>query len=115
VESERSGARHDARHDARAVAADRPPRRARNSPLPHFPVESPAIGGRVTVTFVVEADGTVRPGSLDVLATTEFAFADAVREAVPTLRYRPAQRAGQSVAVRMTEEFAFVRRTSPQP
>ncbi len=58
--------------------------------------------GRVLVQLIVEADGTVRPGSAQVVEATHAAFSEATLRAVERFRFRPAMMAGVPVPVRVT-------------
>lgn len=63
--------------------------------------------GFARVVMVVAADGRVQPGSAVVLEASHADWARAVISEVPTMRFRPAERGGCAVAVRMEQPFAF--------
>jgi protein TonB len=81
---------------------------AGNAP-PVYPdlLRSAAIEGAVEVEFIIDPNGRVRPGSIVSLRVDHPRFLDAVREALASHRYLPAEVAGSPVAVRVRQRFAF--------
>ena len=61
--------------------------------------------GRVTATFVVDTAGRAEPATFRALESSDIAFTEAVREALPKMRFVPATVAG--IKVRMWVEQAF--------
>ena len=58
--------------------------------------------GRTTVMLIIDKDGNVEPGSVQVQESTHDAFKDAAVRAVERFRFRPAKLKGQPVAVLVT-------------
>lgn len=58
--------------------------------------------GRTTVMLIIDKDGHVEPGSVQVQESTHDAFKDAAVRAVERFRFRPAKLKGQPVAVLVT-------------
>jgi periplasmic protein TonB len=58
--------------------------------------------GRTTVMLIIDKDGHVEPGSVQVQESTHDAFKDAAIRAVERFRFRPAKLKGQPVAVLVT-------------
>jgi TonB family protein len=65
------------------------------------------IEGSAAVRFVVDTDGVVDTLTYRVLHATDFGFADAVRLALPGMRFRPAIRAGIKVRQLVEQTFSF--------
>ncbi len=69
--------------------------------VPHFVhprvLLSAGIEGRVTLQFIVDTLGLVEPASVEVLATTHEAFANAAREGIGEARFAPARYGGHPV------------------
>jgi TonB family protein len=65
------------------------------------------IEGRVSVRFVVDTTGLADTTTFRVLEATHPAFGQAVREALPHMRFRPAIRAGVKVRQLVEQSFAF--------
>lgn len=60
-------------------------------------LQESGIGGRVQVRFVVLADGTVDPGSVEVVAASVNALGNAAAKAVARIRFKPGQKDGAAV------------------
>jgi protein TonB len=56
--------------------------------------------GQAVVRFVVGADGRVSPGTVSVVSASDPAFEQSARRVVERLRFEPARRGGQPVAMR---------------
>ena len=56
------------------------------------------VGGKVQVRFVVKADGTVDPGTVEVVAATMKALGEAAAEAVCKIEFVPGKKDGSPVA-----------------
>jgi protein TonB len=65
------------------------------------------VEGSVTLTFVIDAEGTVDPSAIEILSATHPGFIEAAREAVSTSRFRPARRHGAAVRVRVRQTVTF--------
>lgn len=87
-----------------------------NSAAPHYPPEllRDRIQGSAFVLYVVDSTGTVDPKSLRVIRATHPDFVEAVREALPRMRFRPAILRGRPVNQLVQQSFAF-RITTPAP
>jgi protein TonB len=83
-----------------ALAGNRPPR---------YPeaLRSAGIGGRVVARFVVDTAGRVEPASVRLLAASHPHFAAAVRDALPAMRFLPAEAAGRKVRQLVELPFEF--------
>jgi TonB family protein len=86
----------------RAVVATRPA-------VPRYPdaLKSVNVQGEVIMQYVVDAKGRVEPGSIKVLSATHKLFAEAVRVALLSARYRPAEAGGQAVRQLVEQPFVF--------
>ena len=65
------------------------------------------IKGTVIAQFVVNIDGTVDVASLKVLKSDHPDFTQAVRDALPSMRYEPARVNGQRVRQMLQVPFEF--------
>lgn len=83
--------------------------RAANSAAPAYPPQllTDGVEGAVTVQYVVDASGVPDIGSLRVISTTRREFADAVREALPHMRFTPARIDNQPVRQLVEQPFSF--------
>jgi periplasmic protein TonB len=61
----------------------------------------------VLAPFFVDTTGRMRPGSFRVLRATDLGFVPAVRDAVRTMRFLPAERGGRKVAQLVQQPFEF--------
>lgn len=79
-----------------------------SSPLPRYPdlLRNQRLEGSARVRFVVGTNGRVEMSSIVVLESTHPAFAEAVRSALPRMRFRPARVGRQPV--RQLVEFPLV-------
>ena len=79
-----------------------------NAP-PIYPdiLRSAAIEGGVEIEFVIDPEGRARAGSIVVLRADHRLFLEAVREALISYRYLPAEVGGTPVAVRVRQSFSF--------
>jgi protein TonB len=76
---------------------------------PKYPeiARNAGIQGVVAVRFIVGTDGRVEGGSIDVLSTPHDAFVAAVRAALLSTRYRPAEVGGRPVRQLVEQSFTF--------
>jgi TonB family protein len=83
--------------------------RAANSAAPAYPPQllSDGVEGAATVQYVVDASGVPDTSSLRVISTTRREFADAVREALPHMRFTPARIDNQPVRQLVEQPFSF--------
>lgn len=80
-----------------------------DSPAPIYPaaLRSAHIQGKVYAQFVVNRTGQVEPGSVKLTKSTNQAFASAVLEALPKMRFTPADVGGVRVKQLVQQPFTF--------
>lgn len=85
--------------------------------FPEYPRElrDAGIEGRVLVQYVVGRDGQVDAGTMRVIASDHEQFTAAVREALPRLRFTPAEVDGRAVEQVVQQPFVFAMGDSPPP
>jgi protein TonB len=88
----------------------RPVRRDPASAAPTYPdyLQRQGIEGTVAVEYIVDTTGLADSASLRILRTSHPAFAEAVRAALPGMRFEPGEVGGQLVRQLVTQEFRFV-------
>lgn len=76
---------------------------------PAYPAEARAAGvqGSVLAQFVVNTDGDIETGTFKVLHSDNAMFSTAVREALPTLKFVPAENKGAKVRQLVQAPFSF--------
>jgi len=79
------------------------------SPAPRYPdiLKSAGVEGEVVVAFVVDTTGRADVGSLKILKSTHELFAAAVRTALPSMRFLPAEVGGKKVKQLVQQPFVF--------
>jgi len=79
------------------------------SAAPDYPIEmlQQNIEGAAFVIYVVDTLGVADTSSLKVVRTTHDAFAEAVRAAMPKMRFRPALLGGNKVRQLVQQNFTF--------
>lgn len=79
------------------------------SPMPLFPAELKAaqLQGQVLIQFVVATLGRAEPQTVRVLKSSHVLFTDAVRAALPQMRFIPAEVGGQKVRQLVQRPFTF--------
>jgi hypothetical protein len=79
------------------------------SAAPAYPpdLEQQQVEGAVAAEWVVDTSGHADTTSFRVVAATHPGFVDAVRAALPLMRFRPAEIAGRHVAQMVRQEFTF--------
>ncbi len=92
----------------RLSQVEEPPERV-SGPVPVYPpsLRERAIGGRVSIRFVLDTTGHPQPGSFEVL---ESPHSELSREAIRVVRgtlFRPARLQGKARRVIMTRDFQF--------
>jgi TonB family protein len=79
------------------------------SAAPSYPIDllRQEIQGHAFVIYVVDTTGTADSSSLQVVRATHPGFVQAVREALPKMRFRPAILGGLKVRQLVQQNFAF--------
>jgi protein TonB len=79
------------------------------SAAPAYPVEmlKQGLQGSVVTQYVVDTSGFADTTSLKILSTTQAQFADAVRAALPYMRFFPAKVGAKKVRQLVEQEFSF--------
>jgi periplasmic protein TonB len=79
------------------------------SAAPMYPdrLRTAGIEGEAMTQFIVDTLGRVEPGSFRVVRATHDAFGDAVRQALPRMRFAPAEARGGRVRMLVQQTFAF--------
>jgi uncharacterized protein len=93
-----------------AYQVDTPATLAPDSPALRYPaaLQGPtAITGEVDAQFVVDTLGAANLQSLRIARSTNSAFADALRQQLPGLRFTPAERRGHKVKQLVQMPFKF--------
>jgi protein TonB len=80
-----------------------------SNPLPVYPapLARSHVGGQVLVEFRIDSAGAVDLGSLRVVRSTNALFTQAVRGALPQMRFLPAQLGRHPVGVTVRQPFVF--------
>jgi protein TonB len=80
-----------------------------SSAKPRYPeaLRQNGIDGRVVVQFVVDTTGSIDPSSLRVLQSTHDLFTQAVRSALASFRFRPAEVGGRRTPALAEMPFEF--------
>lgn len=80
-----------------------------NNVSPRFPagLQAKGIGGEFTAEFVVDTSGLAEPASFVARGSTHPEFVEAVRAALPRMRFLPAERDGRKVRQLVQMGFAF--------
>lgn len=92
-----------------AGEVDRPAAMLPRTPLPRYPdmLRSSRLEGGVRVIFIVGADGRVEMESVRIVEASHPLFAEAVRAALPRMRFRPAQAGNRKVRQLVEIPFGF--------
>ena len=79
------------------------------SRTPKYPeiLREAGVEGEVLVSFAVDESGEPDVATLKVIQSTHELFSVAVREALPGMRFRPAERGGRKVKLTVQEPFTF--------
>lgn len=88
---------------------EKPVAQAPGSPGPRYPdiLRGNGIEGEVIAQFIVDTTGRAEPSSFKVLKTTHELFAEAVRTALPKMRFIPAELGGRKVKQLVQQPFSF--------
>lgn len=84
-------------------------RASRNSVQPRYPfaLQTRGIEGAVQAEFVVDENGRAELSTLRMLSSAHELFAAAIRDALPRMRFYPAQVAGKPVKQLVQQTFQF--------
>ena len=105
--------------ETKAVASDnntyfefqveKPVMQAPNSPTPQYPdiLRQAGVEGEALVSFVVDTSGRADPASFKVIRTTHELFATAVKNALPRMRFIPAEVGDKKVRQLVQQPFSF--------
>lgn len=76
---------------------------------PRYPamLESQGVTGKVLAQFVVDTTGRIEPGSFKVIDSSHDLFTQAVENALPRMRFVPAEIAGTKVKQLVSQPFTF--------
>lgn len=76
---------------------------------PHYPdaISVHSHGGEVEVSFVVDSTGHADVSTFKVLSTSDAACAQSVRDALPGMRFYPAEAEGRRVKQLVRQVFRF--------
>ncbi|MEW5918609.1 MAG: energy transducer TonB [Gemmatimonadota bacterium] len=88
---------------------EKPVVQAPGSPTPRYPdiLRQAGVEGEVLAQFVVDTTGRAEAGSYKVLKSSHDLFAQAVRSALPGMRFIPAEVGGRKVKQLVQQPFAF--------
>jgi protein TonB len=88
---------------------EKPVVQAPGSPSPRYPdiLRQAGVEGEVLAQFVVDTAGRAEAGSYKVLKSSHDLFAQAVRSALPGMRFIPAEVGGRKVKQLVQQPFAF--------
>lgn len=88
---------------------EKPAMTAPGSPSPRYPdiLKSAGVKGEVVVSFTVDTTGHAILSTLHILTSTNESFAEAVRTALPIMRFIPAQIGGRNVMQLVQQPFIF--------
>ncbi|HEX6250969.1 MAG TPA: energy transducer TonB [Gemmatimonadaceae bacterium] len=91
------------------IEVDEEAARMANSAAPAYPPSllSEGVEGTVLVRYVVEPSGLADSSSLEILSATRREFADAVRAAIPHMRFTPARIDERPVRQLVEQPFSF--------
>lgn len=83
--------------------------RIQGSAVPKYPdmLKQAGVEGEVLAQYIVDETGTPMPGTLKVLKSTHELFLAAVKEAVPNIRFTPAEVGGRKVKQLVQQPFVF--------
>ena len=88
---------------------EKPVMTAPGSPPPRYPdiLKSAGVEGEVVVAFQVDTTGRADMSTLKILKSTHELFAAAVRNAMPSMRFLPAEIGGKKVKQQVQQPFVF--------
>jgi len=87
-----------------------PAARDPSSDAPMYPdsLRLHGVEGLVVIRFIVDTGGRADSSTLRLVEATNTGFADAVRSALPRMRFIPAELDGRHVPQLVSQEFRFV-------
>jgi TonB family protein len=90
---------------------ERPVRMVPSPFAPHYPdaLRAAGVDGEVLVSFIVDTTGRAELGSFKVLKSSHELFDNAVRDALPEMRFVPAELGGRKVKQLVQQPFVFKR------
>jgi TonB family protein len=108
-ESAQPGVETSARQAHLQSPVDKPARPAPGSPTPKYPnlLKITGVEGEVVVEFVVDTTGLADVSTFKVVTTTHGMFADAYRNALPKMRFLPAENGGKKVKQLLRQSYVF--------
>ena len=88
---------------------EKPVMQAPNSPTPQYPdiLRSAGVEGEALVSFVVDTTGRADVASFKVIRTSHELFATAVKNALPRMRFIPAEVGDKKVKQLVQQPFSF--------
>jgi protein TonB len=88
---------------------EKPVMGAPGSPAPRYPelLKSAGVEGEVVASFVVDTLGRADASTLKLLKSTNELFGAAVRTALPSMRFLPAEVGGRKVRQQVQQPFVF--------
>jgi protein TonB len=88
---------------------EKPVAQAPNSAQPRYPdiLKSAGVEGEVLAQFVVDTTGKAEVNTFKVLKTSHELFASAVRNALPNMKFLPAEVGGRKVKQLVQQPFVF--------
>jgi len=88
---------------------EKPAMTVAGSPAPRYPelLKAAGVEGEVIASFVVDTTGRADPSSFKILKSTNELFVAAVRTALPSMRFLPAEAGGKKVRQLVQEPFVF--------
>lgn len=88
---------------------EKPVVQAPNSQTPRYPdiLRQAGVEGEVMAQFVVDTTGRADPSTFKVLKSSHDLFANAVRQALPNMRFIPAEVGGRKVKQLVQQPFGF--------
>ena len=88
---------------------EKPVMTAPGSGQPRYPdiLRQAGVEGDVLATFVVDTTGRADPASFKVLRTSHELFSNAVKQALPSMRFIPAEVGGKKVKQLVQQPFSF--------
>ncbi|GAC1687093.1 MAG: hypothetical protein NVS9B3_05570 [Gemmatimonadaceae bacterium] len=83
-----------------------------SNPAPRYPdiLQNAGVEGEVLAQFVVDTTGRAESGSFKVLKSTHELFTQSVRNALPQMRFYPADGGGRKVKQLVQQPFVFAQK-----